>query len=689
VSQDKTLKSLMALGLTKAEAKVYFYLAKRGPKKASEIARALGMTRQQFYVVAGRLQGKAIVTATVDRPAKFFAVPLNKVLDLVAKAKFEEAKIIEANKGNLLSDWESIAIPAVEENTSKFTVIKGRNHVYSKIHQMIQESQSQISVISDVSGLFHAEQFEILDVMESNPKKQDIQFRIVTEVPSNYLNAVKDLLKTINPEIKIKARNTDIGLTLFPRMVIRDNKEILYFVSAKPDVTEDNNDDALFTNCSSLVKPLSTVFENLWQNSTDIEQKIEEMEQGDDPPRTLLIKDVNEAETKYSAIIKEAKNEILFVLPSDRLADLRKELQELKNQTPADISIRIMSPIVNENLKIVKELLAYGEVRHIPRNFTETTIIDGKHLFQFNESQFITEGSKGVPNINHVLYTNNGEYVRKTKSMLEYIWKNSTSPSITPIVSIVDSLDSFSLIPKSCSGYSSEVISDWLRSKPFERSEEKITEKEVLEKIFHLNRSSSPSKNVVECYTRFGYAAINPPEHFNLPRIIVETSQVDKKSSFGAEDRMTFYLWQKTQQGYNYVPVAIISNSESFPVDLLSTGELRNTPAEKNVYVLKKEEIHFQYYGNVFLASWTKPVPLVPGKLVLSPGTLIFETYGAVKPKKVVLRYPLGAVYEVYFNAFDAFVTFLYESSRYVGSGTDGLFLRDAYLEISVPETPN
>ena len=680
----------MNLGLTKAEAKVYFYLSKRGPKKAPEITNALKMKRQQLYPVIRRLQGKSIVSSTLDRPAEFSAISFEKFLDLFAKAKFEEAKTIQVNKTKLISDWQIINAPALKRKVNYFTIIKGKKFVYPKIQQMIQETRNQISVILDIAGLFHAEQFGILDVMLNHPEKREVQFRIITEVPRNYLRAIKDLLKTINPPIKIKGKNADIGLSLFPRMVIRDNEEILYFISTKANESgERDNEDALFTDCMSLVKPLSTVFENLWQNSTDIEQKIEEMEQGEDPPRTLLIKDVNEAETKYSAILREAKKQILFVLSSDRLADLRKELQELKNQTPADISIRIMSPIVNENLKIVKELLAYGEVRHIPRNFTETTIIDGKHLFQFNESQSVTEGSKGVPNINHVLYTNNGEYVRKTKSMLEYIWKNSTSPSITPIVSIVDSLDSFSLIPKSCSGYSSEVISDWLRSKPFERSEGKITEKEVLEKIFHLNRSSSPSKNVVECYTRFGYAAINPPEHFNLPKIIVETAQIDKKSTFGAEDRMTFYLWQKTQQGYNYVPVAIISNSESFPVDLLSTGELRNTPAEKNVYVLKKEEIHFQYYGNVFLASWTKPVPLVPGKLVLSPGTLIFETYGEVKPKKVVLRYPLGAVYEVYFNAFDAFVTFLYESSRYVGSGTDGLFLRDAYLEISVPETPN
>ena len=82
----------MNLGLTKAEAKVYFYLSKRGPKKAPEITNALKMKRQQLYPVIRRLQGKSIVTSTLDRPAEFSAISFEKFLDLFAKAKFEEAK---------------------------------------------------------------------------------------------------------------------------------------------------------------------------------------------------------------------------------------------------------------------------------------------------------------------------------------------------------------------------------------------------------------------------------------------------------------------------------------------------------------------------------------------------------------------------------------------------------------------
>jgi hypothetical protein len=69
-------------------------------------------------------------------------------------------------------------------------------------------------------------------------------------------------------------------------------------------------------------------------------------------------------------------------------------------------------------------------------------------------------------------------------------------------------------------------------------------------------------------------------------------------------------------------------------------------------------------------------------KLILPPGTIILESYGEIKTKKVLLKYPTGTEYNIFYNAFDSFVTFMHESSKYTGPGTDGLFLRDAFIEL-------
>ena len=98
------LKVLSELGLKKTEAKIYFYLSKRGPKQAQEIIRALKMKKQQLYPSIKSLQNKAIVESSLDRPARFSSIPFEKVMDLFARAKMEEAKTIQQNKEKILSD---------------------------------------------------------------------------------------------------------------------------------------------------------------------------------------------------------------------------------------------------------------------------------------------------------------------------------------------------------------------------------------------------------------------------------------------------------------------------------------------------------------------------------------------------------------------------------------------------------
>ena len=168
--------------------------------------------------------------------------------------------------------------------------------------------------------------------------------------------------------------------------------------------------------------------------------------------------------------------------------------------------------------------------------------------------------------------------------------------------------------------------------------------------------------------------------------MLLEITQIDKKSTFGEEDRITFHIWKRTPKGFKYVPTAIIGDNPNFPTKLLNKGQYRNTPAAKNYILVDRDEIQFQHYGNTFLANWQRPIPLVLDKLILSPATIVFKTYGDIRSHHLILDYPSGAKYEVYYNAIDSFLTFIYNSSQYMGSGVDGLFLRDAYIEMNFPE---
>ena len=142
MSHEKVLEALVSLGLTQWEAKVYIILAKRGPIRASEAAKALKISKQRLYPIVKSLQRKGIVDSTLEHPARFSAVPFEKMLDLFVKAKIEQTERIQQNMDVLLSDWQSIAIAKSDSPPAKFTVIEGRPYVYSKIQQMMQDTES-------------------------------------------------------------------------------------------------------------------------------------------------------------------------------------------------------------------------------------------------------------------------------------------------------------------------------------------------------------------------------------------------------------------------------------------------------------------------------------------------------------------------------------------------------------------
>ena len=108
MSREWVLRTLVSLGLSEAEAEVYFFLAQTGPVKGRDIAKELKLYKQQVYRSLKKLRAKGMVNATSEHPARFSAVSLEKVLEQFMKAKMGQAKVLQASKEELLSNWRSM-----------------------------------------------------------------------------------------------------------------------------------------------------------------------------------------------------------------------------------------------------------------------------------------------------------------------------------------------------------------------------------------------------------------------------------------------------------------------------------------------------------------------------------------------------------------------------------------------------
>jgi sugar-specific transcriptional regulator TrmB len=691
MSQEQVLKTLENLGFDKVDAQMYVCLAKKGLQKASDICKALKLTKQQFYPGIKRLQSKGMVSSTMQHPARFSVMPFEKVLDLFIKTKIEETQRLRQNKAEILSNWQNLKLE--DDTPAKFMVIEGRTFIYSKIQQMIQETKKQVLAITTVSALAQADQRGIFGASYNYHLKSKIQFRFLAELSEHNIHIMKALLKeTLNAKLKIEGRNPDLGLALYPQMLVRDEDEALFFVKPRKEASTIEQDDAcLWTDCRTLVKAFTAIFEELWRNSTDISTKICEIETGKPTPKTIIMQDAEMAKKKYTQIMKMAKEEIFAITSSKGVVELSKNLPQINDWPEKGVTVKIMAPIMDENIDAVNSLSSYCSVKHVPPNYVQTIIIDGKHLFQSTTATTRNSMIDSPLQFENTFYTTNPEYVQKTKNMLQEIWKNSSPPSPENLKSIFGTRvrsqsayfpgaiqspgpdgTMYPLSPADSTKKGDQVVIEIVNDDPLG----KMTEQDVLNAI--INAQKVPPKNqakIIKIYSSQAIAIIHPPDSFKLPPMLIRFHHIEKHSTWGEEDAMIINLWLETPSGPAYVPVSIFGDSPKYQTYWRENYSA--TPARGNVQLANKDELKISLHGNTLFAGWTVPIRLFPEQNILPPACILIEGYGNVKTEAYSIVQPSGGKFKAKQNGFNAFVTFMHSSSKYSGPGTDGFLVRD------------
>ncbi len=686
MSQEQLLSTLVALGFDEVDARIYVFLAKKGMQKAYDINKALKLTKQQFYPSIKRLQSKGIVNSTMERPARFSAMPFEKVLDFFIKARIEETQKLEQSKAEILSNWQNLKL---EDDSSKFTVIEGRTFIYSKIQQMLQEATTQVLAITTVPALAQANHNDIFNTINKNSLSK-IRFRFLAELSEQNGHVMDALLKEIvKAKLNVEGRNPDLGMTLFPHMLVKDEDEALLFTKQRTERTIIEKDDVcLWTDCKSLVQAFTTMFEELWRNSTDIREKLVEIETGKLIPKSMVVGDAKIAKMKYYKTLLSAKENILIMTSSHGLVEFWKDLPQSSELKERGVAVKIMAPIMSENLEAAKQLSEFCSVRHVAPNYQLTTIIDGEQLFQFKEPRSESQSLGSFPHYENTFYTNNHEYIQKMETMLNEVWRNSSAPSADNLKSIFEGDFFLTFFPGPIHSLGPHGAAYRPPFDPQKKVEKPIivdddpfrqlTEQDVLNEIVAAQKNPLIDKTW-KVYSSQAVAVIHLPDFFNLPPMLFRAQHFKEYSSFGEQDVIIINLWLETSKGHLYVPVAVLGTrpqAQSFWEKQFSA-----TPAIRNFQLASKDELQVRVHGNTLFAGWTVPISLYPSGYILPPACILIEGYGDVKTDAYRIVQPTGEQLKIKQNGFDAFVTFMHPSSKYSGPGTDGFLVRDFVLE--------
>jgi sugar-specific transcriptional regulator TrmB len=110
LSLERIYKTLIKIGLSQIESRVYIHLAACGPAKARTIIFNLSIKKQQLYRSLRSLKTKKLVNYNLEFPVTFSAVSFKEALKILIKMKDKQAQQIEEKKDGFLSLWNSITI---------------------------------------------------------------------------------------------------------------------------------------------------------------------------------------------------------------------------------------------------------------------------------------------------------------------------------------------------------------------------------------------------------------------------------------------------------------------------------------------------------------------------------------------------------------------------------------------------
>lgn len=81
---ERIINALVNLGLSRSDAEVYTYLAKKGKQKAADLADELSCSKKQIYLNLRNLRGFGLI----DKDGtSFFALPFEEALSLLIALK--------------------------------------------------------------------------------------------------------------------------------------------------------------------------------------------------------------------------------------------------------------------------------------------------------------------------------------------------------------------------------------------------------------------------------------------------------------------------------------------------------------------------------------------------------------------------------------------------------------------------
>ncbi len=267
-------EALMLFGLSEREARVYLKLAASGQMRASELAKELRMHRLDTYHALKSLEAKEIVEATLSRPMRFEALPLEDVIEIIKYKDREEARkkssayieLEEASKrlGEILNKKDS----SENRNSDRIQILGGRRTIYEKWSKIISFAESEILIVATDRGVVHSLLSRTFDTLQRK-LKEGLNVKVFTPITESNVKQIEG--------IRRGARHLTTSASAGLCIVDGSKALIVTEPSTQAFPSSGREETAILTNSKSIVQTLRTLFFVGWDTSPifeDVKERV-------------------------------------------------------------------------------------------------------------------------------------------------------------------------------------------------------------------------------------------------------------------------------------------------------------------------------------------------------------------------------------------------------------------------------
>ena len=256
ILSNKITRTLLDLGLTGDEAKVMVFLNKKGAMKAADMAKDTGIPRTHLYTVLEGLEKKGLIFSTLERPAKFRALPLERATDFLIDSYKQKLCSMENVKKVISYDWSVLQECEVVKNSEEELVegnlqtISGEEQIYSKTKSMMKGGVRKVEVYANGNNLARISDTDVTIKLQQMASI-GTEVNILTDNPTSKISMMKEKgfeIRGIPPHFNEKIH-----------FILVDDKELLLF-----NLDKVGEPSAMWTNSRSLVAAMTFLFQMGW-----------------------------------------------------------------------------------------------------------------------------------------------------------------------------------------------------------------------------------------------------------------------------------------------------------------------------------------------------------------------------------------------------------------------------------------